>query len=254
MTLLGRLATSLCLLLMVAGPAAAVERILLFSSDVTVERNGDLAVTETIRVQAEGREIRRGILRDFPTTYTRRDGSRVVVGFDVESVRRDGNAEPWSTERLDNGVRVRIGNADQALSFGPHEYVIRYRTNRQIGYFANFDELYWNATGTGWTFPIDQAEAHITLPERVPFGQTAFYTGPQGANGRDATIIEQQPGRIVFRTMRPLPARSGLTVAVGWQKGLIAEPDAKARAGWWPGRSCCARRAVRRRGRSRRRS
>ena len=51
-------------------PAGAVERILQFISDVKVERNGDLVVTETIRVQAEGREIRRGILRDFPTTYT----------------------------------------------------------------------------------------------------------------------------------------------------------------------------------------
>ena len=56
----------------VAAPAAAQERILSFVSDVRVERNGDLAVTETIRVQAEGREIRRGILRDFPTVYTRR--------------------------------------------------------------------------------------------------------------------------------------------------------------------------------------
>ena len=57
-----------------ATTAQAVERILQFISDVKVERNGDLLVTETIRVQAEGREIRRGILRDFPTRYTRRDG------------------------------------------------------------------------------------------------------------------------------------------------------------------------------------
>src|SRR5437016_3782736 len=62
-------------------PAHAVERILRFISDVEVERNGDLLVTETIRVQAEGNQIRRGILRDFPTTYARPDGTRVVVGF-----------------------------------------------------------------------------------------------------------------------------------------------------------------------------
>ena len=49
---------------------------------MTVERNGDLAVTETIAVQAEGNDIRRGILRDFPTTLSRRrDGSQVEVGF-----------------------------------------------------------------------------------------------------------------------------------------------------------------------------
>ena len=81
-----------------------------------------------------------------------------------------------------------------------------YRTTRQIGFFDDYDELYWNATGTGWTFPIDVAEARITLPEPVPFPQSAFYTGPQGASGQDAAIVEQRPGHIVFRTTQPLPA------------------------------------------------
>ena len=61
-----------------------------------------------VRVHAELREIRRGILRDFPTRYTRRDGTRVEVGFDVQSVTRDGTDETFATEQLSNGVRVRI--------------------------------------------------------------------------------------------------------------------------------------------------
>ena len=93
-----------------------------------------------------------------------------------------------------NGVRVRIGSAGRSVNTGSHTYVIRYRTTRQIGFFDSYDELYWNATGTGWTFPIDVAEARINLPDKVEFKQTAFYTGPQGAAGKDATIVEQQPG------------------------------------------------------------
>jgi uncharacterized membrane protein YgcG len=228
-----RLTIAFLLLLAALAPAAAAERILLFVSDAAVERNGDLSVTETIRVQAEGREIRRGILRDFPTIYTGRDGARVEVGFDVQSVTRDGATESFATEQLANGVRLRIGSADRMLSTGPHEYVIRYRTTRQIGFFADYDELYWNATGTGWTFTIDQAQARITLPERVPFRQTAVYTGPQGAQGKDATVVEQQPGRIVFRTTRPLPPKNGLTVAAAWQKGVVEQPTTSQRTGWW---------------------
>jgi hypothetical protein len=215
------------------GCALAAERILRFVSDVTVERGGDLAVTETIRVEAEGNEIRHGILRDFPTTYTRPDGSRVVVGFVVQSVRLDGMNVHWATERLANGVRVRIGSADTMVSYGEHEFVIRYRTTRQIGFFPDRDELYWNATGTGWTFPIDVAEARITLPDAVPFTQAAFYTGPQGARGQDAAIVTRQPGLIVFRTTRPLPARNGLTIVAAWQKGLVAPPsDADEATSW----------------------
>jgi len=216
--------TLLATLVIVPGQAHAAERILSFISDVTVQRDGDLDVTETITVDAQQDQIRRGILRDFPTIYRSRDGRRVEVGFTVMSVMRDGRAETYAIEKLANGVRVRIGRADAMLNTGRHEFVIRYRTTRQIGYFPEFDELYWNATGTGWTFPIDVAEVRITLPEHVPFTQRAFYTGPQGATGTDASVVDEQPGRIVFRTTRPLPARNGLTVAAAWRKGVLDPP------------------------------
>src|SRR5690606_21669734 len=124
-------------------------------------------------------------------------GASIVVGFDVESVTRDGIDEPFAIEQLSNGKRLRIGSGETLLAPGPHDYVIRYRTTRQIGYFDDFDELYWNATGTGWTFPIDVAEARITLPEAVPFGETAIYTGRQGDRGLDARVVSKEPGRIV---------------------------------------------------------
>src|SRR5262245_10033062 len=88
-------------------PGFAEERIERFLSDVVVQQNGDLVVTETIQVWAEGRQIKRGILRDFPTVYHRADGSRVEVGFDVQSVLRDNQYEEFATERMANGVRVR---------------------------------------------------------------------------------------------------------------------------------------------------
>ena len=233
-----RIARLLALALLIAcvavRPALAVEHILHFLSDVTVERDGDLDVTETIRVKVEQfGTIKHGILRDFPTTYTRPDGSRVVVDFTVQSVTLDGAKEPWSTEAVSNGVRTRIGSAATTLSVGEHEFVIRYRTTRQIGFFSNYDELYWNATGNGWAFAIDVAEARIRLPDAVPFTQTAVYTGPQGATGKDAAVIERQPGVIMFQTTRPLPPKNGLTVAASWQKGVVAQPASTQEAQWW---------------------
>jgi hypothetical protein len=228
-----RIAIGLLVLLATAAPAGAVERIIQFISDVSVQRDGDLIVTETIRVEAEGNVIRRGIFRDFPTIYPRPDGTRVEVGFHLESVTRNGSTENSVIERLSNGVRIRIGSADRLVPRGQHTYVIRYRTTRQIGFFDGYDELYWNVTGTGWVFPIDSAEARITLPEKVPFRQTAIYTGPQGARGRDATVVDQQPGRIVFPTTSSLPPRNGLTVAAAWQKGPVEPPSSARLAQYW---------------------
>jgi uncharacterized membrane protein YgcG len=233
MKLLQRTGAVLLLLAAWLTPAGAAERITRFVSDVQVQRNGDLEVKETIAVVAEGQIIKRGILRDFPTSYANKDGTRVEVGFDVHSVTRDGAAEPYAVERLSNGYRVRIGSAERMLATGPHTYVIAYRTTRQIGFFAAFDELYWNATGNGWTMPIEMAEARITLPEDVPFRQSAFYTGPQGAKDKDASVVSQGGGSIVFRTTKPLPARNGFTVAAGWEKGLIEGPTRYEIAGSW---------------------
>ncbi|HET9638600.1 MAG TPA: DUF2207 domain-containing protein [Allosphingosinicella sp.] len=213
--------------------AAADERILHFLSDVAVQADGTLDVTETIRVRSEGVQIIRGILRDFPTRYRNRVGGEVRVGFEMLGVQRDGRDEPWTTMREGNGVRVRIGNPDIFLEPGEHVYAIRYRTTRQIGFFADYDELYWNATGTGWDFPIDVAEARIVLPRPVHFGNRSVYTGPQDSREANAEIVSESDGEIQFRTNVPLGAKEGLTVAVAWEKGVVAPPPPPSAARLW---------------------
>jgi hypothetical protein len=157
----------------------------------------------------------------------------VRVGFTLGQVTRDGVSEPAAIEPISNGVRVRIGDADKLLEHGQHRYVIRYRTTRQIGRFADYDELYWNATGTGWAFPIDLAEATITLPAAVKLGQRAVYTGAQGSTASNAEVVEEAAGRIAFRTRGTLQPHEGLTVAVAWPKGVIGDADEGSRMGWW---------------------
>ena len=206
------------------------ERILAWHSDIQVRADGALDVVETIVINAEGDRIDHGILRDFPTTYSR-NGRRVRVGFEVASVERDGQPEPYALESAGNGVRVRIGDADTHIPRGRHTYVIRYTTTGQLGFFDGFDELYWNVTGTGWVFPIDQVEARVRLPQAVPFGrERAFYTGSQGATASNATVVSERPGEILIRSTEPLGPYEGLTIAVRWPKGIVVEPPRPSQA------------------------
>ncbi len=204
-------------------PAAAQERITDFSSDISIAANGTLTVTETIAVQVENLAIEHGIFRDFPTTYTDRAGNRVRVRFEVDDVMRDGRPEPYVVETIDNGKRVRIGEADTTVSRGAHTYRIVYKTDRQIGFFEDFDELYWNVTGNAWAFRIDRASATIHLPAGASSIQMASYTGPQGARGTSARgSVEGDTVRFV--TTQPLDRHEGLTVAVGFSKGAVSPP------------------------------
>jgi uncharacterized membrane protein YgcG len=227
------LLAAIAALLFAAAPAAAEERITSFVSDVSIQKDSALEVTETIDVHSEGDRIRHGIYRDFPTLYTGRDGRRVRVGFTFESAERDGHPEPASVEPLSNGVRIKVGSADTEIEPGEHRYVIHYRTTRQVGRFRGYDELYWNATGNGWIFPIDVAEARIRLPSPASFGQRASYTGPQGSKDSNAQVVSESPGEIVFRTTWPLGPYEGLTVAPAFPKGVVGEPGQNTKLGWW---------------------
>jgi len=216
-----------------AGLALAEERILDYRSDIAIRPDGALDVVETITVRAEGRLIRRGIYRDFPTRYRDRLGNRVVVGFELLGVERNGQPEPHFTERRGNGVRINTGNDDLLPTPGEFTYTLRYRTTRQLGFFDGFDELYWNVTGTGWALPIDSVGATVTLPQAVPPDQLRLdgYTGVQGASGSDYRVQVKDAGaRVQFQTTRPLAAREGLTLVVGFPKGLVAAPTSGDRA------------------------
>jgi hypothetical protein len=224
MVTIRHLVLSLWLFAALTGAAQSYEIIRNFDSEVEVQTNGDLIVTENITVEADLRDIRRGILRDYPTTYRLPDGRRVVIGFDVISVARNGAKEQYSIEGLYNGKRIRIGSSSVMLTRGQHTYAIKYRTTRQIGFFPDFDELYWNVTGTGWTFEIDQVVATIKLPVGAQIKARSFYTGAQGEKGEDARVVGENGNVIVFRTTKRLPRANGLTVGIAWQKGIVAPP------------------------------
>ncbi|NBN64368.1 DUF2207 domain-containing protein [Pannonibacter tanglangensis] len=224
-----RLATVLAVLLLLLGtlqPLAAAERILRFTSTIAASADGTLRITEVIEVQAEGREIRRGIYRDVPLLFEMEGGRIARAGFELVSVQRNGADEPHQVTSSDSGVRILIGQEEVFLPAGRHTYRIVYDTTRQIRFFGDADEIYWNATGNEWAFPIEQATARVVLPEGASALDWTAYTGPYGADGADYTAYVEDGGKaLVFSATRPLAAGEGLTVAVGLDKGVIAPPS-----------------------------
>lgn len=222
----------LVLLFLFPAIALADERILSWHSDILVRSDSGVEIVETLTVRAEGELIRRGIFRDFPTVYVDRAGRRVVTGFELVAVTRDGRPEPFHTERRSNGQRIYVGDAEVVLPPGLHTYRITYRSDRQLGFFEGHDELYWNVTGNGWSFPVDAVSAAVLLPDGVPRDRITVeaYTGPAGAQGRDWTAGVEN-GAAVFRTTRSLAPHEGLTIVTGWPKGHVTPPGGLRLAG-----------------------
>jgi uncharacterized membrane protein YgcG len=216
------------LLLCAAAPRthAQTERIRDFHSDIRLLDDGTLLVKETITVVSAGNQIRHGIYRDFPTRYKDLLGNNYVVGFVWNGAARDGQPESSRVENVSNGKRIYLGDKDSYVSLGEHLYELSYSTNRQLGFFKDRDELYWNVTGNGWGFPIDQVTATVTLPPAIANSGATLngFTGLQGSHETSLTHTALPHGQFQFEATRQLRPREGLSIVLSFQKGFIAEP------------------------------
>jgi len=181
-------------LLWLATSALASERISDYHSDITLRADGQVEVTETLRVNVEHRGIRHGIYRDFPTRYKDNHGlTNNIVGFRVEDVLLDGRPVPYRVESLSNGKRIRIGSASSLVPRGQHEYTIRYTTNRQMAFAGGLARFWWNVTGSDWRFPIDHAKAVIHTPPGAAAEavEQNAWLGPPGATDSSGVALSR---------------------------------------------------------------
>ncbi len=246
-----RAAVRLALLFMAAGamgvamPPAHVaaqdaEEILSYEVRIEIPDGAEMVVTEEIRVRALGNEIRRGIYRDFPTSFPRSSGlGRIEAPFRVRRVLQDG--QPARYELLSiggefgrGGVQVRIGDPDVFLEPGEYTYTIEYETERWVTFGDASDQLYWNVTGNGWSFPILSASARVRVEglDREP-GLEAW-TGYEGSTEMNAEMSwDGDRNEAVFRTTGALGEREGLTIRVTIPKGVLSPPSDEKLAEWF---------------------
>lgn len=215
----------LCAFIFSALPALVAETIENFRSTIAIREDSSLEVKEKLLVNVENKSIKRGIIRNFPVWYKDRDGRSFEVGFDIDSVKLDGEDIPYDVSYEGDFAYVKIGDPNSLIPPGLHIFTIKYTTTRQVGFFEDYDELYWNVTGNGWSWPIMEASCSVSLPQRYakePFRSIEWYVGAYGERGRkeDAKLVDKN----MVITTHPLAAGEGLTVVYTWKKGLVLPP------------------------------
>ncbi len=199
------------------------ERINSWHTDLTVAPDGALTVVEDINVHVEGIEFKRGIVRKLPLRFTDHDGREHRVKYDLSAVEVFGAESPYHTDTEGDDFVIYVGSEGNFLTPGDYPYRITYTTKGQVGFFPGFDEIYWNVNGNGWDFPVDSISATIRLPRAAEIKQSACYTGVFGSTEKACSSSMENWYTMKF-TGRPLQNYEGLTVAVGFQKGVVAEP------------------------------
>ena len=202
----------------------AQERILQMDVSIVVNKDRSVDVKEEIQVRAEGDQIKRGLKRMLPTTRYLKNRQSSMKYRDIR-VFKDGSPSPYHTASEGKFKTLYIGDKNVFLEPGEYSYTIEYRVPNQVGMYDTHDEIYWNAIGTEWVFPIEASKVIIQIPEEAKIVQQSCYTGKYGIAERNCSFEQTSiKGEYIYELTRPLAPREGMTVAIGWEKGAINYP------------------------------
>jgi uncharacterized membrane protein YgcG len=202
-----------------------------FQSSILINEDSSFTVKETIDVDFN--RSRHGIYREIPSKYTDDLGKTIRTPLEILSVTDGvGRERKYRVHQTGNVISVRIGDAKTYVS-GFQSYVIVYKVENALLYFDNHDELYWNVTGNYWKVPIRAASADVTLSTKKESKKlwAACFTGIYGLRRSDCSFTtSHDSGEFSAKTY--LNPGEGLTIAFGWDKGLVSPPSSWKRFLW----------------------
>lgn len=195
---------------------AIEETITYYGVDILVNTDNSIDVTETIRYNTSSYQERHGIYRDiYP--YSSQGWKMAITN--VEVVDEENN--PYIYEQFKTGKKIRIKIGDPNVTFiGEKVYIIKYHATKATAQFEEFDEIYWNATGNEWQMPIHLAVVTVKLPGKTEPLQFACYQGFTGST-EGCNYAKNDEGVHVFNSTRVLNYSEGITIAVGFPKGIV---------------------------------
>jgi hypothetical protein len=185
--------------------AAAGESITSYASDFVVQAGGTVDVTETITYDF-GSDSKHGIMRQIPVRFHLNKSKDRIYRISDAKVSRDGATEPFTSWDKDGFKTFKIGSAGTTIS-GVHKYVITYSVAGALNSFKDHIEFYWNAVGTEWTVPIEDASATVEGPADIL--RVACFFGFQSG----MTVVVSFPPGSIANTDKILVQRRDLTAA-----------------------------------------
>ena len=147
----------------------------------------------------------------------------------VEVFDSDGNKLSNYTKEY-NGNRLHIQwdfprrNYDKELK----SWTIKYKVHGGLGFFDDYDELYWNAIFQDRDVNVERAKVSVYLPEGVNKEDifTRMFVGKLGDKNEYSNYVVDNPvidNPVIFSGKNVQP-KEYLTIVVSWPKGLVTKP------------------------------
>ena len=201
------------------------EAIKKYDVSIQINKNGTLTVNEVIDYEFDN-NLRHGIYRDIPLR-SKKSGTDIYKSHvKMNSVKRNGESEEYTSDTSYEGVSYRVGSADRYVDSGINKYEFNYTIYNAVFEKDGIYQVYFNPIGQFWNVPIESADVSISFENNVPVGENEVqklevYTGEYGETGQNYTIL-QKSGIIKIKTSEVLEPRNGLSFRLNLKTDKIS--------------------------------
>ena len=201
------------------------EAIKKYDVSIQINKNGTLTVNEVIDYEFDN-DLKHGIYRDIPLR-SKKSGTDIYKSHvKMNSVKRNGEPENYTSDTSYEGVSYRVGSADRYVDSGINKYEFNYTIYNAVFEKDGIYQVYFNPIGQFWNVPIESADVSISFENNEPVGenevqQLEVYTGEYGETGKNYTIV-QESGIIKIKTNEVLEPRNGLSFRLNLKTDKIS--------------------------------
>jgi len=181
-----------------------------FDSQITINKDSTFEIKENITAQFNGQFS--WFKRDIP--YQRMDYISDIVVTDLDS----GKQLSSSQAEIDTDSGGAVITIRQPIKDQLKNWQIKYLVHGGIGYFSDYDELYFNTVPSERDVRIDQANVTIALPSNVSKDQ---WKDRILTEGKVDSGFEVQNDKTVKFWAKDLPAQTNFTIVLGWPKEIV---------------------------------
>jgi uncharacterized membrane protein len=197
-----------------------------FESEIKVNKDSTLLVTEKITADCGNASGKHGIFRTLPTVFRTTDET-ISMPIELLGITDfNGNSLQYSTQTdySNKTVTWKIGDPNRTVT-GENNYLITYKVKNAILFNkTDFDEFYWNLNGNFWDLEVDSFTGKIVFPSEITKSNTQvdYYTGSLNSKGKDGASYSWLADNILqFKSNKTLLIGEGITASVAFPKNII---------------------------------
>lgn len=197
-----------------------------FQSEIVVNKDSSLLITERITADCDNLPDKHGIFRILPLYYQETTNKKVSTPIELKSITDfAGQSIPYSTTKNRSDITWKIGDANKTVT-GENDYIITYLVKNTIRFDSpSFDEFYWNLNGNFWQIETDKFTGNIKFPSEITEDNTAIsaYSGKIGTNSNSLASYKWTDSHTLqFISSKTLKPGEGITASVTFPKSIIS--------------------------------